>query len=70
MFRFTWSVVLFFGAALLAGCAPETGATTASAGPDTPGWTGRTMVVGSSSTIAGAAEATYIAQKWGVGRER
>jgi hypothetical protein len=37
---------------------------------DKPGWTGRTFVVGSTSTIAGDAGATYIQQKWGVGRQR
>jgi hypothetical protein len=36
----------------------------------TPGWTGRTVVVGSTSTVAGDAQATYLQQKWGVGRER
>lgn len=30
----------------------------------TPGWTGRTLVIGTSSTIAGAAAATYNEQKW------
>jgi hypothetical protein len=35
-----------------------------------PGWTGRTFVMGSSSTVAGNADATYIQQKWGVGRQR
>jgi len=37
---------------------------------NTPGWTGNTIVVGSNSTIAGNAEATYLQQKWGVGRQR
>ena len=37
---------------------------------NTPGWTGRTFVVGSSSTVAGNAQATYEQQKWGVGRQR
>jgi len=32
--------------------------------PSTPGWTGGTTVVGSHSTIAGAAEATEQQQKW------
>jgi hypothetical protein len=35
-----------------------------------PGWTGTTFVVGSNSTIAGDAEATYQQQKWQLGRER
>jgi|tagenome__1003787_1003787.scaffolds.fasta_scaffold18629107_1 hypothetical protein len=33
-------------------------------GPDTLGWTGRTVVVGSHSTIAGNAVATEQQQKW------
>jgi hypothetical protein len=33
---------------------------------NTPGWTGRTLVVGSHSTVAGDAQATYLQQKWGV----
>jgi hypothetical protein len=37
---------------------------------NTPGWTGSTIVVGSTSTIAGDAQATYLQQKWGVGRQR
>jgi hypothetical protein len=37
---------------------------------NTPGWTGSTIVVGSNSTIAGDAAATYMQQKWGVGRQR
>jgi hypothetical protein len=37
---------------------------------NTPGWTGQTFVVGSTSTIAGNAEATYEQQKWGIGRQR
>ena len=36
---------------------------------NTPGWTGRTFVTGSSSTVAGNADATYLQQKWGVGRQ-
>ena len=32
--------------------------------PSTPGWTGRTTVVGSHSTIAGDAVATEQQQKW------
>ena len=36
----------------------------------TPGWTGNTIVMGSNSTIADDAQATYLQQKWGVGRQR
>jgi hypothetical protein len=64
---FTWSIVT--AVALLAGCA-QTPPGSASLGSDTPGWTGRTVVVGTSSTVAGAAEATYLNQKWGIGRNR
>ncbi len=35
-----------------------------------PGWTGRTFVVGSNSTIAGDETATYYQQKWSIGRWR
>ncbi len=37
---------------------------------ETPGWTGRTFVVGSTSSVAGDAQATYEQQKWGIGRQR
>jgi hypothetical protein len=36
----------------------------------TPGWTGRSVVVGSTSTIAGNAIATEQQQKWPIGRGR
>ena len=39
-------------------------------GSDRPGWTGRTQVVGNNSTVAGNAAATYLQQKWGIGRQR
>jgi hypothetical protein len=32
---------------------------------NTPGWTGRTLIGGSRSTVAGDAQATYLQQKWG-----
>jgi uncharacterized lipoprotein YajG len=67
MFRITCLIPLV-AVALIAGCAQNIDI--ANAGPNTPGWTGRTVVPGSSSTIAGNAEATEIQQKWGVGRER
>jgi hypothetical protein len=69
MLGFIWSFVLAVIVALLTGCV-QTPVGSASVGPDTPGWTGRTVVVGSSSTISGAAEATYLSQKWGFGRQR
>ena len=44
--------------------------TQAAQNANTPGWTGRSVVIGSSSTVGGNAEATYEQQKWGIGRER
>ncbi len=35
------------------------------ANANTPGFTGNTVVRGSTSTVAGGAEATYVQQKWG-----
>jgi hypothetical protein len=52
---------------LLSCCAMSTDAAMATAGPNTPGWTGRTIVRGSNSTIAGDAQATYDQQKWPFG---
>jgi hypothetical protein len=51
----------------LAGCAQPTAAAMAAAGPNTPGWTGSTIVPGSHSTVAGDAQATYDQQKWPLG---
>jgi hypothetical protein len=36
-------------------------------GPSTPGWTGRTVVPGNTSTVAGNAAATELQQKWPTG---
>ncbi len=36
----------------------------------TPGWTGRTFVIGSNSTIVGDAVATEMQQKWQLDRGR
>jgi len=54
----------------LGGCAqnPPPGANAINA--NTPGWTGRTVVVGNNSTIAGDAGATEQQQKWPLGRGR
>lgn len=52
--------------AVLGGCA----ATQTASGPDAPGYTGRTNVIGSTSTIAGDADATYLQQKWGAPSRR
>lgn len=52
---------------LLAGCAATPPRT---ADANTPGYTGSAIVVGSSSTLAGDAEATYQQQKWGMSPKR
>jgi hypothetical protein len=58
---------MLLAAEFLSGCsAPPVG----DAGPNTPGWTGRSVVLGSTSTIAGDAQATYDQQKWQMGRQR
>jgi hypothetical protein len=54
-------------ASLSAGCAQRLGGDASAAGPTTPGWTGRTVVVGNTSTIAGDAAATELQQKWPTG---
>ena len=55
--------------ALLSGCAQPTGASVALT-PDTPGSTGRTIVPGNNSSVAGDAAATEMQQKWPIGRDR
>jgi hypothetical protein len=51
--------------AIPVGCGMSgTGSSQAVGTPSTPGWTGRTTVVGSHSTIAGDAVATEQQQKW------
>jgi ABC-type phosphate transport system substrate-binding protein len=56
----------------LGGCAgpADVSPSQAAENANKPGWTGRTFVAGSTSTIAGDAEATYQQQKWPVGRDR
>jgi hypothetical protein len=49
---------------------PAVDANQAARNENTPGWTGRTVVIGSTSTIAGNALATYDQQKWQLGRDR
>ena len=49
----------------LAGCTPPP-PRTATPNFDTPGWTGRSYVVGSQNTVNGSAAGTYYLQKWGV----
>jgi hypothetical protein len=49
---------------------PNAGANQAAQNANTPGWTGRTFVLGSNSTVGGDAEATYNQQKWQNGRQR
>jgi hypothetical protein len=53
---------------LPAGCSVAGTDARSTADGSTPGWTGRTVVPGSTSTIAGDAAATDLQQKWGVGR--
>src|SRR6185369_11276594 len=68
MMVFARSAWLLAGLCVLpAGCGPEgstVGGSQAMGTPGTPGWTGRTTVVGSHSTIGGNAEATEQQQKW------
>ncbi len=47
----------------LGGCS-QPAADAATAGPNTPGWTGKTFVLGNTSTVAGDAAATELQQKW------
>jgi hypothetical protein len=54
----------------LAACSVPAASDQAAQNASTPGWTGRTFVVGSNSTIAGDAVATYNQQKWPIGRQR
>ncbi|HBK04593.1 MAG TPA: hypothetical protein DDZ81_01880 [Acetobacteraceae bacterium] len=59
--KIQWCFVLL--AMPLAGCV-SAGAGDA-ANPNTPGGTGRTVIIGNNSTIAGAAQATQIQRLWG-----
>lgn len=52
--------------AILAGCT-DSGGSAAAADPTTPGATGRTIVRGTNSTIAGDAAATDSQRKWPLG---
>jgi hypothetical protein len=66
---------LFLLAAVLlgipAGCGVvQTGAGGSGSTTATPGWTGRTVVVGSNSTVGGDAAATEMQQKWQLGPSR
>lgn len=65
-----WSMMLL---AITAGCtAIDTNAGGGQAARDatTPGWTGRTQIIGSNSTLAGNAVATEQQQKWPLGQLR
>jgi hypothetical protein len=67
MVRKSSSILLaapLFACVTVSGCAPGPAVDRAAVGPDTPGWTGRTLLPGSTSTINGAAAATYDQQKW------
>jgi hypothetical protein len=59
----TRSTVAIALCSLLAAC---TQAPPLNANANTPGFTGTTVVPGNTSTINGAAQATYIQQKWGM----
>jgi hypothetical protein len=66
------SRLLFLAAPFLAtlglpGCALPPGGEVTALGPSTPGWTGRTVVPGNTSTVAGNAAATELQQKWPTG---
>jgi hypothetical protein len=50
--------------AMLAGCGVTGNGAQTVRDPNTPGWTGRTVIVGSHSTIAADAVATEQQQKW------
>jgi hypothetical protein len=50
--------------AIPVGCGGPAGSGVAANDPNAPGWTGRTTVLGSHSTIAGDAAATELQQKW------
>ncbi len=69
--RATRAMTIGFLTLLLAGCGSAR-INTGGPAPDasTPGWTGRTVVTGSSSTIAGNAAATEQQQKWQLGPSR
>jgi hypothetical protein len=58
--------VPFLAALGLGGCTAP--GDMSAAGPGTPGWTGRTAVIGNTSTVAGDAGATEQQQKWPLGR--
>jgi outer membrane biogenesis lipoprotein LolB len=64
------AAALAVAALLMAACSPWSPDVAATPGGNQPGWTGRTQIVGNNSSIASNADATYIQQKWGVGRER
>jgi len=59
---------LLLGLGFLAACTGVPPGMTAVDGSTQGGWTGRTQVVGNNSTIASSAEATYLQQKWELGR--
>ena len=60
------ALLLALGACSVPTVSPEQAAQNA----HLPGWTGSTFVVGSNSSVAGDAEATYQQQKWPISRGR
>jgi hypothetical protein len=69
-FRVSLAVAPLLAIGLLGGCSQSPSASMVTVNPGTPGWTGRTIIPGNNSTIAGNAEATEQQQKWPIGRGR
>ncbi|MDR3531633.1 MAG: hypothetical protein P4L90_13905 [Rhodopila sp.] len=66
-----WRPMLLAGALMTAFLSGACTQSTADAGnPNVPGATGKTIVPGSTSTVAGDADATYMQQKWQLGPNR
>jgi hypothetical protein len=73
MTRISCPVVLaasLLAVASLGGCTQSPDSGRLAIDPNTPGSTGRTIVIGNNSTIAGDAAATEQQQKWPLGRGR
>ena len=68
MGRLMSTMIVVSSVGVLAGCAAPPDA--ANAGPHSPGWTGRTVVVGNNSTVADNKDATYWTQVWPIGPRR
>lgn len=64
----SWTALLLATLVACSVAGPDTGQGAANA--NTPGGTGRTVVPGSNSTVAGDAAATDLQQKWPIERGR